>query len=243
MVQDSTTPLDSMMSAQSGGMSDHLVRLGHLKALMKKEGWNQSELARQCGKTPQQVYSWFKATNGRQIAERLARELEERLGLARYALDDRQGPTEVRDGEAPTYRVMSAGATKRSREAPVLAWAGIEAMLNVENSTLKHKATHLETFAVSSSRAKFVQMPDDSMASEIALGDHLLFDPTEAPRAGDVVLIRVSSGEHFVRTFRPRTAFVFEATPANPAYQALDSVRDDATVVAVMVEHRRYRRA
>ena len=243
MVQRITKPDDVMLPAQSGGMSDHLVRVGHLKAIQRAEGWNDSELARRCGKTPQQVYSWFRGT--RQIGEKLARDLEEALNLPRYTLDDRSPPPGS-NGEKPQPNELkgrTAGVTKSVKEVPVLAWAGIDMMLNVENETLKQKATVLETFAPVSSRAKFLQMPDDSMAGEIAPGDHLLFDPTEVPRAGDTVLVRITSGEHFVRLFRPRTAHAFEASPANGAYQALSSVVDGALVVAVMVEHRRYRRA
>jgi SOS-response transcriptional repressor LexA len=117
-------------------------------------------------------------------------------------------------------------------------------MLASENATLKNKAPHLETFAPCAVKvAKFVEMPDDSMSPEIQPGDHLLFDPTEAPRAGDVVLVRLPSNEHFVRAFRPRTAYVFEAVAHNANYQPLTSTDDGALVVAVMVEHRRYRRA
>ena len=242
MVQRTTKPDDVMLPSQSGGMSDHLVRVGHLKAIQRAEGWNDSELARRCGKTPQQVYSWFRGT--RQIGEKLARDLEEALNLPRYTLDDRSPPPGS-SGETPKPNQLkgrAAGVTNSVKEVPVLAWAGIQTMLNVENETLKQKAPLLETFAPASSRAKFLQMPDDSMQGEIAPGDHLLFDPAEVPRAGDTVLIRVSTGEHFVRLFRPRTAFVFEAAPANSAYQSLTSQEDGAIVLAVMIEHRRYRR-
>ena len=65
---------------------------------------------------------------------------------------------------------------------------------------------------------------------------------TELPKAGEVVLVRLPNGEHFVRQFRPRTAFVFEAVALNPHYLPINSVDDQAVVVAVMVEHRSYRR-
>jgi|GEM_PF-1750284 len=223
-------------------MSDHLVRVGNLRTIQRLNEWNDSELARQCGRSPSQVHSWF--TNERKIGERLARALEERLQLARYALDDRSGTPHSDDGRSATSAVLIPlpTAKKRLREVPVLPWTDIAEMLDVENATLKQKAPHLETYASTSAQAKFVQMPDDSMASEIWPGDHLLFDPREAPRAGDVVLVRTGAGEHFVRRFRPRTAYAFEAAAANPAYQALLSTDDGIAVVGVMVEHRRYRR-
>ncbi len=223
-------------------MSDHLVRVGNLKALQSANGWDDSELARQCGRTPQQVWAWF--NGGRDIGEKLARSLEESLNLPRYRLDDRgvaprTGETTPEWGAASE---MAASVTKRPREMPVLSWAQIGQMLEAENSALRSRAPHLETFAAGSSKWKFLRMPDDSMAPVFAAGDHILFDPTEAPRAGDVVLVRISTKEHFVRVFRPRTAQTFEALSLNENYQPLTSSEDGALVVAVMVEHRRYRR-
>jgi len=225
-------------------MSDHLVRVSNLKAVQKANGWSDSELGRQVGRTPQQVRSWFTPQGGRQIGERLARDLEERLRLPRYALDERTPNPHLGDVSADRLRIgaMHTSVTTRSREVPVLTWTDLERMLDVESSALRSKAPHLETFAPAGPAAKFVAMPDDSMAPEISAGDHLLFDPSEPARAGDVVLVRLPNGEHFVRTYRPRTAHVFVAVPANPDYQQLGSVDDQATVVAVMLEHRRYRR-
>lgn len=222
-------------------MSDHLVRMANLRALQKQEGWNDSELARQCGRKPQQVYAW--AENRRMIGERLARSLEEHLGLRRYALDDRPA---IDAGEPPPTWGLPKGnggsVQRAAREMPVIKWAQLAIMLDADNAPLKSKAPHLETYAVSSPRAKFVEMPDDSMAPDFAPGDHVLCDPAEAPRAGDVVLVRLASGEHFLRVFNPRTAYIFEAVAINQNYQALSSQTDGAAVVAVMVEHRRYRR-
>lgn len=241
MIKPETTPIGSIDAAQSAAMSDHLVRVGHLKAIQKVNEWTDAELARQCGKSQQQVRSWF--TGSRNIGERLARELEERLGLVRYALDDRYGKSSIKE---PSNRGVASdsglGVTKRVREMPVIPWAQLATMLALDNASLKQKAPHLDTFAVASGHAKFLQMNDDSMAEEFQPGDHVLFDPTESPRAGDVVLVRLPSNEHFIRIFRPRTAYVFEALPLNSHYQALSSKDDGALVVAVMVEHRRYRR-
>lgn len=116
-------------------------------------------------------------------------------------------------------------------------------MLDADNTALHARAPHLETYAAGSAKCKFLQMPDDSMAPTFAAGDHVLLDPTEAPRAGDVVLVRLPGDEYFIRVFRPRTAHTFEAVSLNANYQPLTSTDDGAEVVAVMVEHRSYRRA
>lgn len=249
MVTASTTPTGVHQAAQSASMSDHLVRVANLKAIQRANGWNDSELARQCRRQPQQVAAWF--SNRRMIAERLARSLEEALQLPRYALDDREGhqaPTTPRaGGNTPAYAMGSdvssmAVVQRRVREVPVVSWAEIGSMLDVDNSKIRNKAPHLETFATGSARAKFVAMPDDSMRPEFAAGDHVLFDPIEAPRAGDIVLVMTPDAELFIRQFRPRTAYVFDAVALNPNYHPLSSKDDGVAVVAVMVEHRRYRR-
>lgn len=116
-------------------------------------------------------------------------------------------------------------------------------MLNADNAALKQRALHMGTYAPSSAQAKFVVVPDDSMAPDFQPGDHVLLDPAEAPRAGDVVLVRLPAGDYYLRIYRPRTAQIFEAVPLNPNYQAMSSTTDHAEVAAVMIEHRRYRRA
>lgn len=244
MIEHNATPKDVVLSAQSEPMSEHLVRLENLKALMRANQWNQSELARHVAKLPSQVSSWFQAgPNGRKIGEAIARELEQRLGLDRYALDSRPN---VLNLEEPTPQLRGVSAvsrtlTTRLDEFPVLRWVDVPTMMKTLNATLRKKAPHLESFALTSDRAKFVEMPDDSMAPVFAAGDHVLLDPAETPRAGDIVLVRIASGELFVRTFRPRTSASFDAVALNPNYQTLSSVADGADAVAVMVEHRRYR--
>lgn len=240
-------------------MSEHLVRVENLRALQRARGWNDSDLARHCRRTPQQIRSWFvdeDRKDRRQIGEKLARSIEEQLGLAPFALDARPdtphgstGNPAIRAGTipAPLIHVDEASAswpaaTRTAREKPVVVWAQLAAMLEKENAALRARAPHLETFATSSDKAKFAEVLDDSMSPMIDRGDHVLLDPVEVPRAGDVVLVRIANGEVLLREFRPRTAHSFEAVPTNPAYLSVSSTVDAATVVAVMVEHRRYRR-
>jgi SOS-response transcriptional repressor LexA len=241
-----TNPKDLLLPAQSGGMSEHWVRVANLKRHQAVKEWNDAELGRQCGRQAQQVYAWF--SGKRNISEKLARSLEEQLKLPRGALDEGSEPVKPYTPRSGGFEGMAhtvgndLNATKHVREMPTIRWADLSAMLETENAGLRRKAPHLETFSSASSKAKFVEMPDDSMSPEIAPGDHILFDPTELPRAGDIVLVRLPSGEYFVRSFRPRTAFVFQAEAINSNYQALSSADDGAQIAAVMIEHRRYRR-
>lgn len=244
MVKPKSTPFDFQGLAQFADMAEHLVRVGRLRELQKSRQWSDADLARRCDRKPQQIAAWF--SGSRKIGERLARALEEALELPRFYLDDRNsGGSSPKQGvsEGPSaYIVMSGHATKSVRPVPVLSWEHLATMLAVPADELPKRTSRLETFAVSSPLAKFVQMIDDSMSPTFLPGDHILFDPQEAPHAGDTVLIRLKSGEHFVRTFMPRSAHEFEAVANNANYLPIYS-KDGAVVVAVMVEHRRYRRA
>ena len=227
-------------------MSEHLVRVGRLKQLQRERSWSDAELARQCNRKQQQLNAWWNST--RLIGERLARSLEETLKLPRYWLDDRpENMPQSAAGEVnKSYKAIAATVIETatgSEALPVLEWGQLPTMLTLPNASLPRGTPVLDTFVKASRAAKFVAMPDDSMAPTFQPGDHILFDPVEAPRAGDVVLVLIPSGEHFVRTFRPKSAQSWEAAPINAAYDGLTSADDDAKVVAVMVEHRRYRRA
>lgn len=225
----------------NGGASDR--RVAQLVALKASRGWNDSDLARAIGRKPQQIYAWF--TGQRKIGEKLARSIERTLELPPEWLDISASVTTA--NEPPRAWGTSVHSfsmvTTLPREMPLIKWAQIAAMLNTESADLQGTGQGLETFSPCSTKAKFLEMPDDSMAPLIAKADHLLMDPSVAPIAGDIVLVSIPSGEHFVRSFRPRTAYVFEGVPANPYYQPVSSLDDLAAVVAVMIEHRRYRRA
>lgn len=251
MVYTKATSFDLVGAVQSAPMSDHLVRVSQLKRLQAERSWSDAELARQCGRPQQQIRAWYSynpdTKKGRAIGEKLARSLEDKLKIPPYSLDERPGSTakfEAREG-SKTYSGDPApqAVTHDGTTVPVIEWELLPKMLPEPNSSFTSNAPHLLTFAPATRFAKFVAMPDDSMAPVFQPGDHILFDPAELPRAGDTVLVSIPSGEHFVRTFRPRTAHHWDATPINGNYEPLSSQTDGAVVAAVMIEHRRYRAA
>lgn len=226
-------------------MGEHLIRLTRLKSFQKLKDWSDSELARQIGRSPQQVWSWRKGN--RLIGEKLAREIEEALGMPRFWLDEREVVPLSPSTLGPPSDLKSVNKGDQSvnvtaRPMPIVKWGELRDMLDIDNQALAKTAAHLESFAVASPKAKFVQMIDDSMAPTMQPGDHVLLDPAELPKAGDIVLVQLPNKEYFVRAYRLRTAYVFEAVATNPNYQSLSSIDDAAVVVAVMVEHRSYRR-
>lgn len=229
-------------------MSEALIRLERLVEHQRRMGWTDSELARKLKKSPSQVHAW-KASGAarRHIGERLARSIEAELELPRFWLDERDASAhDARKivASAPDGRVkLSVNATRVAGSVPVLPWAAIADMLKTDNRALGERLEHLDTFAEHSTQAKFVEMNDNSMEDEFRVGDHLLVDPNVPPLAGDVVLIRLPSGEHLVRKYVPRTATTFDAESLNANYARLSSTSDHLVVIATMIEHRRYRRS
>src|SRR5262249_20581618 len=142
-----------------------------------------------------------------------------------------------------TSQGAGASASRRARPArpgpldnnqagmlvPVLAWEDLE-LLTTNNDKLA--GARLPTLAPELTNfVKFVAMPDDSMEPDVLCGDHLLFDPALAPAAGDIVLVRLMTGEHFVRTYRPRSSHHFQAAAINTHYQSLSSDLPDSAAV------------
>lgn len=248
MVKTKSTSFDAKNPLESSDMSESLIRVQRLKGHQKLRGWSDSELARQLSKSPSQVHAWF--TGQRNIGERLARQIEEALKLPRLYLDERDVPTQrgqiiAEPTPAPWVGgsvAMQPSATKPVRAIPVLGWKMLGAMLAALNTDFEPDFERLDTFSNPSEQAKFIEMNDDSMEPDISRGDHLLLDPAVQPRAGDLVLVRLPSGEHLVRKYVPRTANAFRAETNNPNYADLTSQDDQVVVVATMVEHRRYRK-
>lgn len=236
-------------------MSDHLVRVEALQALKRHRQWSDADLARATGRSQQQVRTWFLPVGqkeARSIGERLARGIEDKLGLPRYTLDQRINTADITAGEtrAPGTYPNSEGVTAAPiwvtnsppRLVRVVAWEALR-VSESPRTTQGMAGPTLETFSVVSERARFIEARDDSMHPTIQAGDHALIDPAVHPVAGDTVLLADATGEMFLRLYRPRTSTAFEAVAANVNYPPLHSTTDQLTVVGVMVEHRRYRKA
>ncbi|BDD93513.1 hypothetical protein PanNE5_29530 [Pandoraea sp. NE5] len=86
-----------------------------------------------------------------------------------------------------------------------------------------------------------------SMEPEFKEGDRVIVDPAIKPIPGDFVVAKNGHEEATFKKYRPRGidengVEVFELVPLNPDYPTINSAREPAHVIAVMVEHRRYRR-
>lgn len=222
----------SRVARHQAGVLEHAIRIERLQAHQRAAGWSDSELARQLGKSPSQIHAW--ATGQRNIGERLARQIEELLELPISFLDERVMPP------GDLARTNASGLTPEHL-VPVLDWPSLGALLTVTNCEIGAACVHLGTASQATETAKFVEMNDTSMAPDVGPGDHLLIDPAVAPRAGDLVLVRLPSGEHLVRKHVVKTGTASRFEALNADYATLTSTDDRAVAVGTVIEQRRYR--
>ncbi len=85
-----------------------------------------------------------------------------------------------------------------------------------------------------------------SMTPEFQPGDRVIVDPAITPRPGDCVVAKNGREEATFKKYRARGINaagqdVFELVPLNPDYPTISSEIQPVKIIAVMVEHRRYR--
>lgn len=79
-----------------------------------------------------------------------------------------------------------------------------------------------------------VPVPDDSMSPDLEAG-HVAVFRTDVPAIpGRPVLVKDRGGQHYIRTYAPRTALEWSARPRNAAWEPLDSVQHGLTIVATL---------
>lgn len=113
---------------------------------------------------------------------------------------------------------------KTIKRAPVVVWERLGVDLAKEN--IEWPDAQQRPYVASrevSSRAKFVQIADNSMAPNLMAGDYALFDPDQAPERGKTCLFLFPDGSAVVRRFQPLANGGFEAVDASG--HALDSSR------------------
>ncbi len=106
---------------------------------------------------------------------------------------------------------------------------------------------YLMTDLALSDRAFALEIRGKSMEPEFREGDHAIFDPEVAPRPGDFVVAKNGSEEATFKKYRPRGVSstgqeIFELAPLNDDYPTLRSDSQQITIIAVLVEYRRYLR-
>lgn len=253
-MSEQSTQNGVVLQANSLPMGEKLIRQAQLKKWMEARGWGPAETARH-SKTKRTAQQISNLVNGfSSFGEKVARSLEDDLGMDRYYLDDRTEESAkvpgVAEAQAP-YSLPKKGGlvglspadTNGPVAVPLISWAQIDLMSLENSSAVLARLEHHIPADTTSSRAKALIIGDDANSPDLLPGDRVVLDPAEAPRAGDIVLVETKAGEKMLRRYRPRTGAVFEAVPGNENYATLRSDEDGLAVVAVMVEYTRKRRA
>lgn len=251
MINSDAIPIGEHVAVNSDVMSEHLIRLDRLTTYAKQQKWNDRQLAKEIGRTPPQISAW--RSGARTIGERIARDIEERLGMPRFYLDERPGSSAspmVREAHAvypipslERYPGLKHGDTKTVPDVPVLQRVQLS-LITLENTG--EELAKLPRFAPRSlglsSKAKAFVVDDLSMSPDFLPGDIVVLDPTVAHRAGDVVLVETGHGDLLLRRLRVHSGAIWEAVPTNTqAYNTLRSDVDELEIVAVLMEHTRLR--
>lgn len=79
-----------------------------------------------------------------------------------------------------------------------------------------------------------LDVTDDALAPEIYPGCVARFDAAATPRPGRPVLVRDSSGSHYLRDYEQGAAGRWRAVARRPGYAPLDSIEHGLKLVAVM---------
>lgn len=161
------------------------------------------------------------------FGERIARRIEEGLGLTRFSLDS---PSD--DG-----RSSMAGSSHELDAliqplwlAPEIEWASVGGILLLRNDEAAVAAvtTHMRQVYSEGAgrRSKFVRVQDDSLNGRANKGVVLLIDPDSPPEPGSIVLVSDEAGNLALRIYRVLTGAAWEAVSTRPeAYATIPGDR------------------
>lgn len=154
-----------------------------------------------------------------------------RLNVASPPFDRNVGPAEIGRRKIPVISYVQAG---RMTEVQTPFSVG---------DVFEYLLTDLDL----SSRAFALEIRGKSMEPEFREGDHAIFEPAMHARAGDFVVAKNGSEEATFKKYRPRGTSsagqeIFELAPLNDDFATLRSDIEQLTIIAVLVEYRRYLR-
>ncbi|MFK0376511.1 LexA family protein [Pandoraea sp. NPDC090278] len=210
-----------------------------LKYAMDLRGIRQKqEVAQAGGVTAAAVHLWFsggKAQIEANQIEALSRFLRVEPEWLRDGIGPMEGAANVRLAEVGTRRIplissIQAGLMNET-VTPFPPGAGFEYLL---------------TDLVLSDGAFALEIDGRSMEPEFREGDRIIVDPILSPIPGDYVVATNARNEATFKKYRPRGLGpegmeVFDLVPLNPDFPTIHSEQEQARVVGVMIEHRRYR--
>jgi SOS-response transcriptional repressor LexA len=210
-----------------------MAQLGaRIRQVLSEKGLTQSQLARLVG-VKQQTISYICAPDSPASTSRYAPKIADVLGV---------NPTWLQSGEGgkydPTVRIELDGVELSVCSVPFLRPDAITDHLSGKQT---NNTTSLMTDAAIGQRSFAIEIEGDSMRPLFRPGDRVVVDPDIRAEPGDFVLARVSGAITF-RKYRARGDAAFELAPMNDDWPVLHSDAANIEVLAVMVEHRSYRK-
>lgn len=192
---------------------DAAIRRENLRTICRARGLTPSLAAAQYGR---RVSFWSDLLIGRKaFGEKLARAIEEQLGLPPLSLDQAPETAEQHASAGVAPRVAHDLSQFKPEHAPLLDWGALM------------EATKL-------AQIFWTTLPDDSMAPRAPAGKRVCFDRGMTPMPGDGVLVADALGAVYFRLYRAGPAGRWTAAALNSAYQDLESERDGLRVLAVL---------
>jgi phage repressor protein C with HTH and peptisase S24 domain len=218
-------------------METNKVRLANVRAIIK-DRFNDTvaDFARAVDKDDAQVWAWLNGV--RNIGERLARNIEEKLGPAHGALD--QPP----EGMASKFTVQQDMA---AYGVPVVGTA----QLGEEGfyCELEYPAGHGDgaiKFTTSDRNAYALRVKGDSMRPRIKPGEFVVVEPNHPPQPGEEVLVRTADGRVMVKVFDFKRDGIVQLSSINEAHRPITIDEKDIErlhYVAAIVKASSYRRS
>lgn len=224
-------------------------------------GLNQSDLARMVGVTPQSIqYLCDPANHAR--GSRNTPAFADACGVDATWLARGTGtPTPATATSTSTEGVPQgvepalSPAPAATHKVPVLSFAQVS-LVHARGGAQAAEIYdgYISTDRELSAQSFALEIRDDSMVAppntgeeSFHEGDRIIVDCSVAPLPGDFIVASDGSSEAIFRKYRPRGVDesgheVFELVPLNPDYPVLRSDRQEARVIGVMVELRRYRK-
>lgn len=202
-----------------------------------------ADLARSLNQSEQTINNWAYRGNGVSKQGRLIAQRE--LGISATWIDDGQG--QMLAGSDPgnaNVRPAEVGL----RRVPLISSVQAGLMTEAVNPFPPGVAfEYLLTDLQLSEHAFALEIEGQSMEPEFKEGDRIIVDPALQPQPGDFVVAKNGREEATFKKYRPRGIGqggreVFELVPLNDDYPTINSEREPARIIGVMVEHRRYRR-
>lgn len=211
------------------------TRKAVLTELVRKYGGVRA-LAVAISRPPEQLYTIL--SDRRNVGDKLARSIEEKLGLENGALDVH--PQGNLDNDSPeTARIEEKKETVKISRVPLLSC--VQAGQPTDFGDIEFDE-YVEVIGDLPDGCYGLKVSGDSMLPLIDHGDVVIVDPNRWPRPGDCVVARSeleNLSEATIKRYYPigfdeTGREIFEARPFNPEYPVMHSVHQKLFVVGTV---------